>query len=447
MTPDEFRAWLRAAPSPALLDGGLVAALAADGHNLRPSDPLWTSRLLIDNPSALRTAAERYIAAGADIASTATYQASQAAFATASICHDDAAALMRSAVELTRDAVASAPPARVPCPLVALSLGPYAATLGDGAEYRGYDPGSESEQRLAYFHRRRAHVFFTQCLGEDACQGASADVAAYETFPATSEAVFVTQMMREDDMPGAVLPPFWISFQCRSETQLANGEELDDAVRLVLRVNKGSWGLVALGVNCCNPVWLAGQVKILRRAIEDYAQEASEPRRSVAVAVYANSGETWVDSEGWIWPEGELSEAAWAETVLSAKADLVGGCCRCGFGHVSYIQSALYMRFDNTVPELNASLMHRMKSSLCSTNEANSGLQFSPDCRSSRRARQRRSQRGVARLHRLHNCQGRTYSIYVKTDMTNSVATASYRRRCHPWAVSLIPRETTCKSY
>jgi homocysteine S-methyltransferase len=334
MTPDEFRAWLAAIHPPAILDGGLAVALESTGRRLPADDRLWTSRLLVDDPPALRDAADGFLSAGADITSTATYQASQAAFAASHVCRDDAAVLMQSAVEIGRAAVRGAATS-LRRPLVALSLGPYAATLGDGAEYRGHEPGAESRERRAHYHERRAHVFFPS--GDEAGTARCVpDVVAYETIPAVAEAVFVTEMMAGRSEPRLRPPPFWVSFQCRTERHIASGELLADAARAVLRANGGHPGLVALGVNCCDPHWLPALVGTVRGAIDAFAGEAAAPQPTIATVAYPNSGETWVKPGGWTWPADRppLSEAAWAEVTLAAGADIVGGCCQCGFGHV-----------------------------------------------------------------------------------------------------------------
>lgn len=356
MTPADFRAWLRSAPGPALLDGGLSAALAAAGRAPAAGDALWTSRLLLDDPAALTDAAAAFLACGADITSSATYQATPTALAAAAgVCYDDAAALMRSGVALARRAADDASAAEASAaataaddddpaatsrrarraPLVALSLGPYAAALGGGAEYRGYDESPENARRLASFHRRRAHVYFS-----DAGDPGDADVAAFETIPAASEAVYVAGLMTEEQMPAAAaLPPFWLAFQCRDEARLANGEALADAAAAALRANAGRPGLVALGVNCADPAWLPAQVRTLRRAIADYTQELlPEEHPAVAVVIYPNSGEVWTEDEV-VWPGEPLSPQAWAAQVMAAGADIVGGCCRCGYDYVSCGQS------------------------------------------------------------------------------------------------------------
>ena len=63
-----------------LLDGGLATELERRGHDL--SDDLWSARLLLDRPG--RDRARRtwsFFAAGARVATTASYQASFEGFA------------------------------------------------------------------------------------------------------------------------------------------------------------------------------------------------------------------------------------------------------------------------------------------------------------------------------------------------------------------------------
>ncbi len=55
-----------------VLDGGLSTALDLAGHDL--NDPLWTARLLADEPRALVDAHLLYLRAGADVVITASYQ-------------------------------------------------------------------------------------------------------------------------------------------------------------------------------------------------------------------------------------------------------------------------------------------------------------------------------------------------------------------------------------
>ena len=115
-------------------DGGLATELEARGHDL--SDSLWSARLLMDAPDAIRAAHLAFFQAGAVIATTASYQASFGGFATRGLAGGDAARLMRRSVQLAQAArgeVAGDGRAR----WVAASVGPYGAALADGSEYRG----------------------------------------------------------------------------------------------------------------------------------------------------------------------------------------------------------------------------------------------------------------------------------------------------------------------
>src|SRR6476469_5654886 len=116
-----------------VLDGGLATELEAQGHDL--TDALWSARLLADAPRAVVEAHRAFFAAGARVATTASYQAGFAGFAAAGIGRDDAAALMRRSVWLADQARAGMPsPGSL---LVAASVGPYGASLADGSEYTG----------------------------------------------------------------------------------------------------------------------------------------------------------------------------------------------------------------------------------------------------------------------------------------------------------------------
>ncbi|MCB0125003.1 MAG: homocysteine S-methyltransferase family protein, partial [Caldilineaceae bacterium] len=57
-----------------ILDGALATALEARGADL--IDPLWSAKLLLENPALIRQLHYDYLLAGADVIITASYQAS-----------------------------------------------------------------------------------------------------------------------------------------------------------------------------------------------------------------------------------------------------------------------------------------------------------------------------------------------------------------------------------
>src|ERR1700733_9143293 len=111
---------------PVILDGGLATELERRGADLR--DPLWSAKLLLDDPGLIRQVHEAYVAAGADVVTTATYQLSFEGFKQRGLDREQTLAAVRLSVRLAREA-------RPKC--VAASVGPYGAFLADGSEYRG----------------------------------------------------------------------------------------------------------------------------------------------------------------------------------------------------------------------------------------------------------------------------------------------------------------------
>ena len=71
------------AAGPVVLDGGLATELEARGHDV--SSALWSARLLLDDPDAIVAAHAAFAAAGAQVATTASYQASVEGFAAAGV--------------------------------------------------------------------------------------------------------------------------------------------------------------------------------------------------------------------------------------------------------------------------------------------------------------------------------------------------------------------------
>jgi homocysteine S-methyltransferase len=156
-----------------IADGGLATALEARGHDL--SDALWSARLLLDAPEEITAVHRAFFHAGADIATTASYQASFDGLAARGVDRAGAARLLRRSVELTRTAADEfAGDGR--WRWVAASVGPYGAALADGSEYRGRYGLSVAELRA--WHRPRMEV-----LAE-----AEPDVLACETVPDVDEA-------------------------------------------------------------------------------------------------------------------------------------------------------------------------------------------------------------------------------------------------------------------
>ena len=288
-----------------ILDGALATELERRGADLK--DPLWSAKLLIEEPELIRAVHLDYYRAGADVATTASYQATFEGFAQRGLSADEAARLMRLSVQLAaeaRDAFwaeldGQAARAERAFPLVAASVGPYGAMLADGSEYRGHY--ALDEEALIAFHRPRLEVL----------AAAGADLLAVETVPCLAEARAVARLLR-DEFPTT---PAWISFSCADGLHNSQGEMLADCVAAL----DGFEQVVAVGVNCTSPQHIASLLIQARG------------RTSKPLLVYPNAGETYdAVSKQWV-PAGHAAHQPFAEQALGwaeAGAQVIGGCCR-----------------------------------------------------------------------------------------------------------------------
>jgi homocysteine S-methyltransferase len=283
-----------------ILDGGLATELERRGAGL--NDPLWSAKLLLENPDLIRQVHADYFLAGADVATTASYQATFAGLARRGLDASQAADILRRSVRLAqeaRDGFWSEPERRAGRlrPIVAASIGCYGASLHDGAEYRG-DYGLSREQ-LEDFHRPRLEVL----------AASGTELLACETIPCQVEAEALVRVLGE--FPEV---PAWISFSCRDERHVCHGERLADCLAIVAACEQ----VVAAGINCTAPRFVAG-------LLESVAGITPKP-----LLVYPNRGETW-HAKTYSWQAASESTLDWSQAARSwhaAGARLIGGCCR-----------------------------------------------------------------------------------------------------------------------
>ena len=291
-----FEAALRTGPL--LLDGGLATELEAAGHDL--SDELWSARLLADAPEAVVQAHRAFLEAGADVITTASYQATVDGLARRG---HDGAELLRRSVELAREAVRRYGGDRPRW--IAASVGPYGAALADGSEYRG-DYGL-SVADLVRFHRDRMRI-----LAE-----AGPDVLACETIPDQREAEAILLAL---DGLGV---PAWLSFTV-ADGRTRAGQPLPDAF-----AQAGAAGSVlAVGVNCSSPSDATAAVPVA-------AKLSRKP-----VVVYPNSGEVW-DARTRCWTGPDQARGLDGDRWIADGARLIGGCCRVRPHHLTSLRRAI----------------------------------------------------------------------------------------------------------
>jgi homocysteine S-methyltransferase len=284
-----------------LLDGGVSTELEARGHDV--SSALWSARLLRDDPAAIIAAHAAFAAAGAQVATTASYQATVEGFGAVGIDAPEARRLIRSSVALAREGQGEG--------WVAGSVGPYGAMLADGSEYTGDYVSSVSVAQLRAFHRPRMELL----------ADAGADVLACETVPAAAEAEAI---LMEAQLLGI---PVWLSLTTVLDDDGVARTRRGERALDVFSMTDGVDEVVAVGVNCTAPDAVLPAVRA--------AAGSGHP-----VVVYPNSGEVW-DATTRRWTGTPGVDPAAVVQWIDAGARLVGGCCRVRPADVARIAHAV----------------------------------------------------------------------------------------------------------
>ncbi len=296
-----------------VLDGALATELERRGCDL--NDPLWSARVLLESPELIFDVHTDYFVAGADCATTASYQATFEGFARRGLDTHQASELMRLSIQLAcdaRDAFWAEPTNRIgrSRPFVAASVGPYGAFLADGSEYRGNYGLTEAE--LMDFHRPRMAVLATS----------GADMLACETIPCLLEAKALLRLL-EEEFPDVTA---WFSFSARDGTRTNHGEPITDCAVLLDTHPQ----VAAIGVNCTAPEFVS-------ELVHHAHSSTSKP-----ILAYPNSGETY-DATHKHW-HGKSSCATFTASALEWYANgarVIGGCCRTTPEHIRDLATAL----------------------------------------------------------------------------------------------------------
>ena len=270
-----------------ILDGALATELEARGFDI--NDELWSAKALIEAPELIKAVHLDYLQAGADIITSASYQATIEGFMRSGLSHDKAADLIRLSVKLAKEACKG-----FTNKLVAASIGPYGAYLADGSEYSGdYPIGYE---QIKEFHRERLAILASTVPDFFAC----------ETIPCLIEAKAIVEELKK-------YPKFcaWVSFSCKDGKHISNGEKISDCAAWL----DSQPQVAAIGVNCTAPKHVESLIKEIRSAT------------TKLIVVYPNSGEVF-DVQTQTWKGPTVSFTDYAKIWYEAGARIIGGCCR-----------------------------------------------------------------------------------------------------------------------
>ncbi|KAF2033279.1 Homocysteine S-methyltransferase [Setomelanomma holmii] len=303
-TPNKISTHLTNHPhTPIILDGALATYLESLGADI--SSSLWSASILLTQPSLIKRTHLHYYRAGANVAITASYQASIPGLCNhLGLEEDEAKGIVRKSVELAREArdeyvgeLGGGKEGRKSL-FVAGSVGPYGAFLADGSEYRG--DYVVSKEDMKNFHRGRIEALIE----------AGVDILACETLPSKGEIEALLELLRE----GFKETEAWFTFTLRDSEHIADGTPLGKIAALFEHAEQ----VAGLGFNCV-PDDLA------LAALKNISSSTKK-----ALIVYPNSGEQWnAKAREWEGQKTEGSNLA-HKTVewWKAGAVMIGGCCR-----------------------------------------------------------------------------------------------------------------------
>ena len=311
------------ATGPIVIDGGL--GTAAEDRGIDLDHDLWSAELIRRSPDTLLAVHADFAAASARILTTASYQASPLGFARAGISPDEGHRIIDRSVQIARRA-ADRTAAANGSTLVAGSVGPYGAALGDGAEYTG--DYRLSPEEYSSFHRPRIAA-----LAE-----AGADLLAVETQPRLDEIRTIVDLAEQTDLP------VWLSVTLQDGTDTARPISDDDSPGPVnqpllpdgsgladlAEAANASAAVKAVGVNCVPP-------SLVTPALELLSAHTDMP-----LIAYPNSGETY-DATAMTWGDdgAEAGVGSWPVpewTDLGAR--IIGGCCRVSAADIGLLSRA-----------------------------------------------------------------------------------------------------------
>lgn len=370
-----------------ILDGGLGSELDRQGVQVGDSE-LWSAALVASNPQVLEAVHTEFLDAGADVITTASYQASVPGFikyikeqqeedkgeqgSSRILLKLDENEIKQQALKLIEKSVQIAIDSRDHFwnrqpdfvksgrakPLVAASVGPYGAYLAQGQEYTGdyglqFSTGeAEAKNVLRAFHEPRLQALLQ----------AKPDILALETIPNVIELEVLLDLVSEYRYSAAAastgkssqvnkFPDTWLAFSVNTNnyTSLADGTPLDSPRVLGAIASDANKTISAIGANCLPLAHAAVTLSFIRTYLNTHGLP------ELPLVVYPNSGEVYNGiTKEWHEPaisreEGASEEDLRLPTTLAAGAKiwkelgarLIGGCCRTRPSDIRVLREAL----------------------------------------------------------------------------------------------------------
>lgn len=305
-------------------------------ENLLPLDhplsvkgsPLWSTKLLLEEPSLITQVHKSYVDVGCEMLITSTYQASKLTLEKhANMSLAEVQDVWQKSVDCAKEAISTS--SRTDKIYIAGSIGPYGAYLANGAEYSGdYDGKSPTE--LAEYHTDLVKFYV---------DNADVDVIAFETIPNFDEVKGIFQLLKGlySENYGK---EFYLDFSCKNESTLVDGTPLSEVIDYIISQDIGyvKANFIGTGCNCVAYEIVTGIVNTVNQACE---KRNVEPFNLI---VYPNLGFNndmsdpsqygfRSDTAGW--------RRAVKEWLAVPNVRIIGGCCSTGPEEVAIIHDVI----------------------------------------------------------------------------------------------------------
>lgn len=285
-----------------LKDGGTGQELIH--RSTRPPHPLWSAKVMLEEPELVQEVHEDFIRAGARLITLNTYSTTPERLA-----REGASELLHPLYERAGELVMRAREAvGAPGVKIAACLPPL---------HGSYHPDmSRTHEDLLPAYREIA-----------ALQAETADVMLAETLSSIAEATAAAQAGVETGLPTIVS----LTLSDEGAGRLRSGETLEDALAAL-----ATSGAALLSLNCSRPETVSANLPALARAGLPFGAYANG-FRSVAPLTIGGTVEKLEARED-VTPE---IYTAFAMDWLGMGASFLGGCCEIGPAHIAHLADTL----------------------------------------------------------------------------------------------------------
>ncbi|CAK7895524.1 homocysteine S-methyltransferase 1 [[Candida] anglica] len=300
--------------------------------------PLWSALILLKKPQLIQEIHYDYLNSGADIITTATYQASTLGLQKhASLSTEEIRKCYEKAVDVGESAQKTFATQNVaPRPTyICGSVGPYGGFLANGAEYTGeYNLGDSPIDDLKEFHRGIVEYFLND---------PRVDLLAFETIPNFNEAIAILKLMTDLFSSGYKPKPFYLSFNFKDKEHICDGTtvvQVVDSIQSYLDDHKIiKDNLVAYGANC-----------IQFDQSRDIIASINNCNTSYPLVVYPNAGLEY-DLKTSSYVTTGVQRDAWkancTQWIKTNNVKIMGGCCGTGPSEITAIRECIDSIYSN----------------------------------------------------------------------------------------------------